>query len=69
MAFFLGFVLTAYLHLPLIALAVLGTILAVAVGMNDYQMSQLAGQRVAAAENGKESGAFYLDQEEEEFFS
>ena len=69
MAFFLGFVLTAYLHLPLIALAVLGTILAVAVGMNDYQMSQLAGQRVAAAENGKESGDFYLDQEEEEFFS
>ena len=37
--------------------------------MNDYQMSQLAGQRVAAAENGKESGDFYLDQEEEEFFS
>lgn len=69
MAFFLGFVLTAYLHLPLIALAVLGTIIAVYVGMNDYRMSQLSVQRAGSADCGKETGSFYLDQEEEEFFS
>lgn len=68
MYYFLGFVLAAYLDLPLIALAVIGVILAVAVGMNDYQMSQLAAQRVTAAASGS-SSEFPLDEEEEEFFS
>lgn len=69
MAFFLGFVLAAYLKLPLIALAVLGVIVALYVGMNDYRMSQLAAQRTAMAVNTKQNGSLYLDQEEEEFFS
>lgn len=68
-AFFLGFVLAAYLKLPLIALAVLGVIIALYVGMNDYRMGQLVAQRVAAPADTKQKGSFYLDQEEEEFFS
>ena len=68
MFYFLGFVLAAYLNLPLIALAVLGTIIAVSVGMNDYRMSQLASRRVAAVPE-QSSGTFELDEEEEEFFS
>lgn len=67
MYYFLGFVLAAYLNLPLIALAVLGTILAVSVGMSDFRMNQLASQRVAAP--ARSAGAFDLDEEEEEFFS
>ena len=65
--YFLGFVLTAYLNLPLVALAVLGTIIAVAIGMNDYQFNRMASMQTAAPCRG-ESGAFALDQEEEEFF-
>lgn len=68
MFYFLGFVLAAYLKLPLIALAVLGAIIAVSVGMNDYRMSQIASRRVAAAP-AQSSGIFELDEEEEEFFS
>ena len=68
MFYFLGFVLAAYLNLPLIALAVLGVILAVTMGMNDYRMSQLAAQRVAAVLDGKDD-VFQLDEEEEEFFA
>lgn len=69
MAFFHGFVLTAYLKLPLIALAVLGVIVALYVGMNDYRMSQLSTQCTEVAVNTKQNGSLYLDQEEEEFFS
>lgn len=69
MAFFLGFVLVAYLKLPLIALAVLGVIIALYIGMNDYRMSQLTAQRIAVAVNTEQNGSLYLDQEEEEFFS
>ncbi len=41
MFYFLGFILSAYMNLPLIAIAVLGTIVAVAIGMNDYRINQL----------------------------
>lgn len=68
MCYFLGFVLAAYLNLPLIALAVLGTIIAVFVGMNDYRFSQLASIRAAAVPTHK-NDTFNLDEEEEEFFS
>lgn len=67
MFYFLGFVLAAYLNLPLIALAVLGVILAITIGMNDYNMNQLASQRVAAA--APAAGTLELDEEEEEFLS
>ena len=65
MFYFLGFVLAAYLNLPLIALAVLGVIIAVSIAMNDYKLSQLASQRVAVQTNE----GYELDEEEEEFFS
>lgn len=68
-AYFLGFVLAAYLNLPLIALAVLGVIIALYVGMNDYRMNQLAAQRTTAPAAVRPNDSFYLDQEEEEFFS
>ena len=65
MFYFLGFVLAAYLNLPLIALAVLGVIIAVSIAMNDYRFNQLASQRVSVqADEGHE-----LDEEEEEFFA
>ena len=65
MFYFLGFVLVAYLNLPLIALAVLGVIIAVSIAMNDYKLSQLASQRVSVQINE----GYELDEEEEEFFS
>ena len=65
--YFLGFVLTAYLDLPLVALAVLGTIIAVAVGMNDYRFSQMVSIRAEVPSGGTDN-AYVLDQEEEEFF-
>lgn len=67
MFYFLGFVLAAYLKLPLIALAVIGVIIAISIGMNDYKLNQLAAQRVAASPVGGSDE--YLDKEEEEFFS
>ena len=68
MFYFLGFVLAAYLDLPLIALAVLGVIIAVTVGMNDYKLNQLAKERVLAVSAGDET-IYQLDEEEEEFFA
>ena len=65
MFFFLGFVLVAYLNLPLIALAALGVIIAVSIAMNDYKFNQLASQRVLTQVNEE----YELDEEEEEFFS
>lgn len=66
MFYFLGFVLTAYLNLPLIALAVLGVIIAVSMGMNEYKMNQLVLQRGIGAGS---IGEYQLDEEEEEFFA
>lgn len=66
MFYFLGFVLSAYMNLPLIAIAVIGTIIAVAMGMNDYQISQLAAMRQAVP---AANGSIAYDQEEEEFFA
>lgn len=68
MFYFLGFVLAAYLELPLIALAVLGVIVAIAIGMNDYKLNQLEGQRLAAVPV-KSTDSYQLDEEEEEFFA
>lgn len=68
MFYFLGFVLAAYLNLPLIALAVLGVIIAVTVGMNDFKLNQLAAQRVPAA-GADSKDQYQLDEEEEEFFA
>ena len=66
---FLGFVLAAYLNLPLIALAVLGVIIAISIGMSDYRMNQLASQRAALPAASGTVETYELDEEEEEFFS
>jgi PTS system mannose-specific IIC component len=67
--FFLGFILVAYLKLPLVALAVLGAIIAVTIAQRDYQVSQLTKKMnatpVAAAPAGS---AGQMDAEEEDFF-
>lgn len=69
MFYFLGFVLAAYLNLPLIALAVLGVIIAISIGMSDYRMNQLASQRAALPAASGTVETYELDEEEEEFFS
>lgn len=65
MYYFLGFVLAAYLNLPLIALAVLGVIIAITVGMNEYKMNQLASQRVAIVSSG-DGNTYQLDDADED---
>lgn len=67
--FFLGFVMVAYLKLPLIALAVLGAIIAVMIAQRDYQLSQLTKKVNAAPAAAAPAGsAGNLDAEEEDFF-
>lgn len=65
--FFLGFVLVAYLKLPLIALAVLGTIAAIVVGQRDLEINQLSKSKLAVSV--PTSGTVNLDDEEEEFLN
>lgn len=65
MFYFLGFILSAYLNLPLIAIAVLGTIVAISIGMNDYRINQLQSQGLAPVSLANTS----YDKEEEEFFA
>lgn len=65
MFYFLGFILSAYLNLPLIAIAVLGTIVAISIGMNDYRINQLQSQGLAPVGLANTS----YDKEEEEFFA
>lgn len=66
MYYFLGFVMVAYLKLPLIALAVIGAILAISVGMTDYRFNFLQSARVTAGST--EHSSYDLDEEEEAFF-
>lgn len=63
--YFLGFICIAYLKLPLVALAAIGIIIAIVMGMNDFEMSKLAKLRLAAVGT---AGLGDLDEEEEEFF-
>ncbi|QAA21766.1 PTS sugar transporter subunit IIC [Sporolactobacillus terrae] len=67
--FFLGFVMVAYLKLPLVALAVLGAIIAVTIAQRDYQLSQLTKKVNAAPAAAAPAGpAGNVDAEEEDFF-
>ncbi|AJA49253.1 phosphotransferase system, mannose/fructose/N-acetylgalactosamine-specific component IIC [Clostridium pasteurianum DSM 525 = ATCC 6013] len=59
--FFLGFVVVAYLKLPLVALAALGIIVAIVIAYNDFEISQLA--KAGVGENVQ-----VTDSEEEDFF-
>ncbi|MFT8395348.1 PTS mannose/fructose/sorbose/N-acetylgalactosamine transporter subunit IIC [Propionibacterium sp.] len=75
--FFLGFVGVAYLKLPLIALAVLGVIIAVVIAQRDYQISKFGrkleefahapagGQAVVMS--GADAGLDDLNADEEDF--
>lgn len=67
--FFLGFILVAYLKLPLIALAVLGTIAAVVIAQRDLEINQLMKMRAVPAVEAAGAGGYELDQEEEDFFN
>lgn len=66
MYYFLGFVLVAYLNLPLVALAVIGVILAVSVGMTDYRFNLMQSAGAVAGSLGH--NRYDLDEEEEAFF-
>lgn len=46
----LGFVLSAYLELPLIAIACIGVVIAVSVGLQEYQVSKLKENKEFATE-------------------
>ena len=63
--FFLGFVLVAYLKLPLIALAALGTIVAIVIGQRDLDINELSKLKAAVSTGGSVG----LDDEEEDFFN
>lgn len=63
--FFLGFVLVAYLKLPLIALAALGIIVAIVVGQRDLDINELSKLKAAVSTGGSVG----LDEEEEDFFN
>lgn len=65
--FFLGFVLVAYLKLPLIALAALGVIAALLVAQRDLELNQLIRVKAAAPATVPAEGM--LDEEEEDFFN
>ena len=64
----LGFIILTFgLEFNITIASVIGVIIAISIGMNDYKLNQLAAQRVAASPAGGSDE--YLDEEEEEFFS
>lgn len=66
MFYFLGFVLSAYMNLPLIAIAVVGVIVAISVGMNDLKFNKLESMKVALPAGNSNTK---FDEEEEEFLA
>lgn len=54
--YFVGFVLAKYLNLPAIVLAIIGTVIAITIGFNDYKMNNL---KVAAAAPVSEEEDFF----------
>lgn len=61
--YLLGFILTAYLKLPAVAVAVIGVVICVVTSQRDLQISNL----VLAGPKG--SGQMTKEDEEEEFFA
>ena len=57
--FLLGFILVAYLDLPLIAIAVLGTIIAVVTAQRDMQLKNNQAAPAAAVEKMSEEEDFF----------
>lgn len=63
--YILGFVVVAYLKIPLIALAVIGTVIAIATSMRDYEILNLKSNKTPQSTNDSQP----LNQDDEEFFS
>lgn len=62
--YILGFVLTAYLKLPAVAVAVLGVVICVVMSQRDMQIANLP-----TTGSGSTGGAVTTEDEEEEFFA
>ncbi|MGX2944505.1 PTS mannose/fructose/sorbose/N-acetylgalactosamine transporter subunit IIC [Enterococcus alishanensis] len=57
--YFLGFTLVAYLKLPLVALAIIGTVIAVSGAMRDKEMLELKNLKTAAPVGGDDEEDFF----------
>lgn len=66
--YFLGFLIVAYFKVPLIAVAVMGIIIAVLVAQRDFQIHQMAQNRPVAANASVTEGSDD-DQENDDFFN
>ena len=64
--YILGFVLTAYLQLPAVAVAVIGVVICVVVAQRDVELRDLAASGVGT---GKAVGQMTQEDEEEDFFA
>lgn len=64
--FFLGAVLMSYFNISLIAIAIIGTIVAIVIAQRDYQLKNMQNTAVAQTTNENNSGDY--DTEEEDFF-
>lgn len=64
--YILGFVLTAYLELPAVAVAVIGVVICVVVAQRDVELRDLAASGVGT---GKAVGQMTQEDEEEDFFA
>ncbi|MDO4680006.1 MAG: PTS mannose/fructose/sorbose/N-acetylgalactosamine transporter subunit IIC [Aerococcus sp.] len=67
--YILGFVLTAYMELPAVAVATLGVIICVMVGTRDYQMKTMMKQAQVATPTSAPSAQTRQEAEEEDFFA
>lgn len=66
--YLLGFVLTAYMKLPAVAVAVIGIVICVVVAQNDMRLNKMASEGVNNA-NQSSNTHETLEEEEEDFFS
>ena len=69
--YLLGFVLTAYLKLPAVAVAVIGVVICVVVAQNEMRLNKMESEPCAAAATSNNNGSSedQAKQEEEDFFS
>ncbi|MFC0291397.1 PTS mannose/fructose/sorbose/N-acetylgalactosamine transporter subunit IIC [Bombilactobacillus bombi] len=65
--FFFGAILMAYLKLPLIAIAALGTVIAIAIAQRDFQLKKMSNKTILATDNDSTTDSG-LNSEEEDFF-
>lgn len=63
--FFLGVVMMAYFNLPLIAIAGIGTIVAIVIAQRDLQLKKMSTQPSTVSPTSNDT---YVDNDEEDFF-